>query len=71
MRQASANPPIPYGAPQQYGAYQPTYGPVPYTTAQPPHIWDWRDYFASAFVATCTVIVSLGLFRLQPLFQVQ
>lgn len=46
MRQASSNQATPYSAPQQYGAYQSVYGPVPYT-AQPPHIWDWRDYFVS------------------------
>ena len=50
MRQASATQPVSYNTPQ-YGTYQSPYGPVTYTTAQPPHIWDWRDYFVSEHAA--------------------
>lgn len=59
MRQASAGLPLALSTSQQYGAYPPAYGPVQYT-AQPPHQWDWRDYFVSAFVARSVENLTAG-----------
>ncbi|KIP12435.1 hypothetical protein PHLGIDRAFT_27265 [Phlebiopsis gigantea 11061_1 CR5-6] len=62
MRQASAGLPLPLSTSQQYGAYPPAYGPVQYT-AQPPHQWDWRDYFITAIVSGTVMYGAAALFK--------